>query len=185
MKNKCFPIVLYSEATPQVKAIYDDVMTHFELDFVLNYFKAQGSNLGLLKGNWEKIKSVFFQGSVSRLIKEEIIYRISKQQNCQYCSYVHTKVIESLRNQIQELQGINKNPQFTKAEESAIKLILIMAFESDAGMETYYDKLIALGFTEEQIPELLAVVDLTFMLNKQAQMYGIEIDEEFLQNKTN
>ena len=101
--------LLYSEAEPQVKAVYDDIKTHFELDFVLNYFKTQGSNIALLKGNWEKIKSIIFQGTVPCLIKEEIIYRISKQQNCQYCRYIHTKVIESLRDKIQNLQGLEVN----------------------------------------------------------------------------
>ncbi|MFT5162433.1 MAG: hypothetical protein ACI9FJ_001009 [Alteromonadaceae bacterium] len=51
-------------------------MHHFEINFVLNDFKAQGSNLPLLyqlQGNSSTIKSVLFHGTVPRLVKEERI----------------------------------------------------------------------------------------------------------------
>jgi len=46
-----FLIVTHEEASEEVKAIYEDTMKTFQLPFVLNWFKCQGSNAHLLKGN--------------------------------------------------------------------------------------------------------------------------------------
>ncbi len=182
-RNTHFPMVLYSQADSELKAIYDDIMCHFEMDFVLNYFKAQGSNIPLLKGNWEKLKSVIFCGTVPRLVKEEIIYRISRQRNCDYCRYVHTKVIEDLHKQAEHLQGHQVNAGLSPDQEDAINLVTKMAFDTSPDIQSYCDRLITLGFNSDQVPELLAVADLTTMLNMQAIMSGIEIDEELLNSQ--
>ncbi|WP_281557536.1 hypothetical protein [Thalassomonas sp. RHCl1] len=183
-RNRYFPMVAYSDAGPELRALYDDVMAHFNVDFVLNYFKAQGNNIALLAGNWAKIKSVLFHGTVPRLLKEEIIYRISKQQNCQYCMYVHSKIIEDLQAKIQHLKGEGNNTgqagYLTREQEGAVELLATMAAEKTPDTQVYCDQLLALGFSQEQIPELLAVVDLTFMINMQAKVSGIAIDEELL-----
>ncbi|WDE08063.1 hypothetical protein SG34_014880 [Thalassomonas viridans] len=181
-RNRYFPMVTYNDAGPELRALYDDIMAHFNVDFVLNYFKAQGANLELLKGNWGKIKSVLFSGTVPRLIKEEIIFRISKQENCRYCMYVHSKIIEALQAKIQLLKDSDAREavMLTSKEEAAITLMTKLAADGSADIQSYCDQLIALDFTPEQVPELLAVVDLSSMLIMQANTSGIAIDEELL-----
>jgi len=181
-RNRYFPMVAYSDAGPELRSLYDDIMAHFDVDFVLNYFKAQGANPELLKGNWQKIKSVLFFGSVPRLIKEEIIFRISKQQDCHYCMYVHSKIIEALQEKIQRLTYSKGKESigFTADQEAAINLLTKLAAEGSTDIQRYCDQLIALGFTAEQVPELLAVVDLSTMLIMQANTSGIAIDEELV-----
>ena len=49
-------MVSYEEASPEVQAIYDDTKKTLQLPFVLNWFKCQGNNATLLKGNWGKLK---------------------------------------------------------------------------------------------------------------------------------
>lgn len=180
IKNIYFPMVLYSEASPELKIVYDDIMSHFKLNFVLNYFKVQGNNLTLLRGNWEKIKSVLFNGTIPRLVKEEIIYRISKKQGCHYCSYVHSRVIEGLQVQIKKLQGLEVKNRLSEDQKTAVELITIMTCKPAATTRYYFDRLVSLGFDSEQIPELMAVADLAILLNKQADIYGIEVDKEII-----
>ncbi|MCJ8269818.1 MAG: hypothetical protein MJK04_10500 [Psychrosphaera sp.] len=180
MRNSYFPEVLYSEAGPELRAIYDETMAYFGLDFVLNYFKAQGSNITMLKCNWEKIKSIYFCGTVSRIIKEEIIYRISKRQECNYCSYVHARMIDDLQAQIRRLKGEGVQATLTHREEEAVELVTQMALVPSANPQGDCDLLVTLGFSAQQVPELLGMAELTIMFNMQAQLFGIEIDEEIL-----
>jgi len=72
-----FKMVSYEEASPGVREIYDDTKKTLQLPFVLNWFKCQGSNELLLKGNWSKLKNTLMEGKVPNVLKELIIYKVS------------------------------------------------------------------------------------------------------------
>lgn len=179
MGNPFYPQVMYSEASSELQALYDDIMSTFEMGYVLNYFKCQGSHPALLRANWEKIKGVMFNGSLPRLFKEEVIYRISQNRKCEYCAFVHAKIVDDLKLKINQMQGHTTFSTFTPNQQQAIALLVQF---SSVPQDSTPDlrALIDCGFTPAQIPELLALVDLTIMMNVQATLSGIEIDEEML-----
>lgn len=180
MQNSYFPIIYYSQASPEVQAIYDETMKLFNIGFVFNYFKAMGSNYPLLKGTWEKIKAVYFDCSLTPMVKEEIIYRISSKKQCPYCSYIHAKAIEDIKKQIELLKGHSVEPAVNPVEEQAIELVVDMALNSPIDSQGYCTQLALLGYTTVEIQELLAIGELTLMFNNHARMFGIQVDEEML-----
>jgi AhpD family alkylhydroperoxidase len=85
-----FGLIEYKDASPQVKAIYDDIMATRKTDYVSNFWKAIAHDPALLKRTWEDLKAVMGPGSLDPLTKELIYIAVSVTNNCQYCIASHT-----------------------------------------------------------------------------------------------
>src|SRR6201982_2537670 len=86
-----FGLIEYQDASPEVRAIYDDIMATRKMDWVNNFWKAIAHDPALLKRTWESIKQVMAPGALDPLTKELIYIAVSVTNNCQYCIYSHTK----------------------------------------------------------------------------------------------
>ncbi|MGB8182547.1 MAG: carboxymuconolactone decarboxylase family protein [Stellaceae bacterium] len=82
--------VEYAEASPEVKAVYDDIMAARKVNWVNNFWKALASDPKTLKRTWESIKQVMAPGALDALTKEMIYVAVSVTNNCEYCINSHT-----------------------------------------------------------------------------------------------
>jgi AhpD family alkylhydroperoxidase len=82
--------VEYAEASPEVKAVYDDIMATRKVNWVNNFWKALASDPKTLKRTWESIKQVMAPGALDALTKEMIYVAVSVTNNCEYCINSHT-----------------------------------------------------------------------------------------------
>lgn len=183
-----FRMVSYQDATPEVKAIYDETMRDMGLPFVLNWFKCQGSNATLLKGNWAKLKSTMLVGQVPFILKQLIIYNISKQKGCQYCAHAHGTIADSLSHTLTGDKSIrltnNLESDFIPASyKVALSLVTRAALQPDSITDGDFEVLREEGYTHEEIQELMALADLTNMINTIADISGIRIDNELMEAK--
>jgi len=85
-----FGLVEYQDASPQVQAIYDDIMATRKTDWINNFWKAIAHDPALLKRTWESIKQIMAPGALDPLTKELIYIAVSVTNNCQYCISSHT-----------------------------------------------------------------------------------------------
>jgi AhpD family alkylhydroperoxidase len=85
-----FGLIEYKDASPQVKAVYDDIMATRKNDYVNNFWKAIAHDPALLKRTWEDLKATMAPGALDALTKELIYIAVSVTNNCQYCIYSHT-----------------------------------------------------------------------------------------------
>ncbi|MGB7434204.1 MAG: carboxymuconolactone decarboxylase family protein [Candidatus Acidiferrum sp.] len=85
-----FGLIEYSNASPQVKAIYDDIMATRKTDYINNFWKAIAHDPVLLKRTWEDLKATMAPGALDPLTKELLYIAVSVTNNCQYCIYSHT-----------------------------------------------------------------------------------------------
>lgn len=85
-----FGLIEYEDASPQVRAVYDDIMTTRKTDWVNNFWKAIAHDPALLKRTWESIKQVMAPGALDALTKEMIYIAVSVTNNCTYCIASHT-----------------------------------------------------------------------------------------------
>ena len=83
-------LVEYDAASPDVRAVYDDIMATRQIDWVNNFWKALAVQPELLKRTWEAIKTVMAPGALDPLVKEMIYIAISATNACQYCVNSHT-----------------------------------------------------------------------------------------------
>ncbi|SHF50767.1 alkylhydroperoxidase AhpD family core domain-containing protein [Salegentibacter echinorum] len=181
-----YPMVSYEEATPEVQTIYDDTKKTLQLPFVLNWFKCQGDNATLLKGNWSKLKNTLMEGEVPNVLKQLIIYNVSKQRGCSYCSHAHGIFADSMSAMISEEKGFKatenmNSPSMPASFRTAVKIVTSAALNHNEVSDQDFAELEKAGFSKKEIQELMAQADLVNMLNTIADVSGIKIDNELLE----
>jgi AhpD family alkylhydroperoxidase len=80
----------YQDATPEVRAVYDDIMATRQTDYINNFWKALARDPVTLKRTWESIKQIMGPGSLDPLLKEMIYVAVSATNQCGYCIASHT-----------------------------------------------------------------------------------------------
>ena len=83
-------IVEYNAASPEVKAVYDEIMTVRKSDWVNNFWKVLAFSPTTLKRIWTNVKDVMSAGALEPLTKEMIYIAVSVTNNCEYCIHSHT-----------------------------------------------------------------------------------------------
>ena len=80
----------YEDASPEVRAVYDDIMTTRQTDWVNNFWKALAHDPATLKRTWESIRQIMSPGALDPLVKEMIYVAVSTTNQCPYCIASHT-----------------------------------------------------------------------------------------------
>jgi AhpD family alkylhydroperoxidase len=83
-------LVEYKDASPEVRAVFDDIMATRKTDWVNNFWKALAHDPVTLKRTWESIKQIMAPGAVDALTKEMIYVAVSVTNQCGYCIASHT-----------------------------------------------------------------------------------------------
>jgi AhpD family alkylhydroperoxidase len=83
-------LVEYAHATPEVRAIYDDIMATRKTDWINNFWKALASDPVALKRTWESSKQIMAPGVLDPLLKELLYIAVSVTNQCPYCIASHT-----------------------------------------------------------------------------------------------
>ena len=84
------PLIEYERATPEVKAVYEEVMAARKTNWVNNFWKALANHPPTLRRMWETIKEVMAPGALDPLTKEMLYIAVSVTNNCEYCIHSHT-----------------------------------------------------------------------------------------------
>ena len=82
-------LVEYKDASPEVKAVYDDIMATRKTDWINNFWKALANDPVTLKRTWEDIKQIMAPGTLDAVTKEMIYVAISVSNQCDYCIASH------------------------------------------------------------------------------------------------
>ncbi|HEY7618035.1 MAG TPA: carboxymuconolactone decarboxylase family protein [Terriglobales bacterium] len=83
-------LIEYKDASPEVKAVYDDIMATRKVDWINNFWKAIAHDPVTLKRTWEDIKQIMAPGAIDPLMKEMIYVAVSVTNQCAYCIASHT-----------------------------------------------------------------------------------------------
>ncbi|MFZ1918281.1 MAG: carboxymuconolactone decarboxylase family protein [Terriglobales bacterium] len=85
-----FGFIEYSDASPEVRAVYDDIMETRKTDWINNFWKSIAHDPATLKRTWESIKQIMAPGALDPLTKEMIYVAVSASNGCEYCIASHT-----------------------------------------------------------------------------------------------
>jgi AhpD family alkylhydroperoxidase len=80
----------YADASPQVRAVFDDIKRSRNVADVNNFWKYLAGDPALLTRTWESVKEVMDEGALSPLIKELLYVAVSVTNGCDYCIASHT-----------------------------------------------------------------------------------------------
>ena len=105
-------MIEYADATPEVRAVYDDVMSTRKVDWINNFWKVLANHPPTLKRTWESLKQVMAPGALDPLTKEMIYLAVSVTNGCEYCTYSHTAaarkagMTEAMRSELMAVVGM-------------------------------------------------------------------------------
>jgi AhpD family alkylhydroperoxidase len=80
----------YEKASPEVRAVYDDIMATRKTDKINNFWKALAHDPVRLRRTWEDTKQIMGAGVLDPLVKELIYVAVSISNQCDYCIAAHT-----------------------------------------------------------------------------------------------
>jgi AhpD family alkylhydroperoxidase len=80
----------YAEASPEVRAVYDDIMATRRIDWINNFWKAAANHPAVMKRTWQTLKEVMAPGALDPMIKEMLYLAVSMANGCDYCIASHT-----------------------------------------------------------------------------------------------
>ena len=83
-------LIEYKDASPEVRAVYDDIMATRKTDWINNFWKAIAHDPATLKRTWEDIKQIMAPGALDPVTKEMVYLAVSVSNQCGYCIASHT-----------------------------------------------------------------------------------------------
>jgi uncharacterized peroxidase-related enzyme len=146
---------------------------------VPNLFKAYARYPPLLEANWNKVKAVMMQGSLSPKTKQTIAVLVSKGNACQYCVAAHKGALKSIGVSDEEVGRIETD--IAKADFSAKEKALI-SFARKANRDPLrisdpeFDMLRQVGASDAEIVEALGVMEVFTSFNKFLDSLQVDID---------
>jgi AhpD family alkylhydroperoxidase len=85
-----FGFVEYENATPEVRAVYDDIMATRQTDWINNFWKALAHDPVTLRRTWESVRQIMAPGVLDAVTKEMVYLAVSATNQCPYCIASHT-----------------------------------------------------------------------------------------------
>ena len=83
-------MIEYADASPKVRAVYDDIMATRKIDWINNFWKVLANDPRTLRRTWESLKEVMAPGALDPLTKEMMYLAVSASNGCGYCIASHT-----------------------------------------------------------------------------------------------
>src|SRR5205823_3870505 len=165
-------LVEYKDASPEVQAIYDEVMEVSGSPDVFNFLKAFGNNETVLRGLWSLLRFTLFEGEIPALLKQLILFRISVEYGNTYCASLHGRTVLRLDPTItyDELIAMSDgaNMDIPASYVTAIELVTQMALRPKtvaAEDFNFEEQLRDEGYSVKEIDELISVAGFGVLLN--------------------
>jgi AhpD family alkylhydroperoxidase len=83
-------MVEYRDASPEVRAVFDDIMATRKTDWINNFWKVLAADPPTLARIWDNVKRVTAPGALDPLTKEMLYIAVSVTNGCEYCIHSHT-----------------------------------------------------------------------------------------------
>ncbi len=167
-------------ATPQdqrVSAIFQEIEGAFGR--VPALFKTYAHHPPLLQANWNKVKAVMMEGSLSRKLKETIAVLVSRDNSCSYCVASHRGALRAIGVTEEELATIEEDPDkadFSGKEKALINFARKANLEPLGIPDEEFATLRDTGATDAEIVEALGVMELFTAFNKFLDSLEVDID---------
>lgn len=148
---------------------------HSAFGTVPNMFKAIANSSSALKMMWGAFGALS-KGKLKPKLTEQIAVAIANANRCEYCLAAHTVLGKGAGASLEDMRlaqkGISQDPQTQAALTFALKLVYERANVSSKDI----DSLKEIGFSEEEITEILAHVALNIFTNYTNVAFEVPVD---------
>ncbi|MBI4849682.1 MAG: peroxidase-related enzyme [Nitrospirae bacterium] len=157
--------------------IFDEIRGAFGM--VPNLFRTYAVHPPLLQANWNKVKAVMMQGSLSAKVKQTIAVLVSKDNSCKYCVAAHRGALKSIGISDEELKRIEENIEkadFTVKERALINFARKANQDPIRIPDSDFEALRQSGASDPEIIEALGVMEVFTSFNKFLDSLQVDID---------
>lgn len=174
-------VVEFDKASPEAKAIYQEIMDTMGTPEPLNVLKTLGNNPIILRGVWSMVKSTLLEGQIPELLKQLILFKISVIAGNEYCTSLHAHAALNLDptltyDDLKTLVDGECSANLPTSYPVAIDVVSRAALDPKSVADDKWDfeeQLRDEGFTESEIDELLAVGYFSVMMNMVCDAYEV------------
>jgi AhpD family alkylhydroperoxidase len=124
----------YREASPQVRAVFDDIKATRKVEDVNNFWKYLAHEPRMLAHVWGSLKDMMGPGALDPLTKELIYIAVSITNNCGYCIASHSagaRAKGASEEMLNELVAITGLANMTNRIANAYDVPIDAAFKRD------------------------------------------------------
>ena len=176
-----FPIVKPSEASDDVKGVYDEFHRRMSFPSAPNFIMTQGHSSTVARGTWELVRNVLVSGKLPRWTKEMMFVAISKDRQCRYCTAAHIACCRMLGVTPAALAALENN--INSLSDPKLRDIIVFAVkcarDPQSLTEQDYAQLRNHGLNESERMEIVAMSALAVYANIIADATAMDQDEMF------
>lgn len=180
-------LIEYKDASPEVRAIFDEIMDTMGGPDVPNFLKSLGHNSHALRAVWSMLKETVIEGEIPALLKQLILFKVSITVGNHYCTSLHGHAALNLDPTLTYDDLVSLSAGACSAElpptyQVAINIISRAALESKSTENPDWDfeeQLRDEGFSESEIDELLVLGFFSVMMNLFTDTYAIPWEQPF------
>ena len=129
-------------------------------------YRAFANHPHILQANWNRTKNILGCGNVDIVVKESIATRVSKVNGCHFCLEIHRANLAKLEVDEDVISSI----ELGKPEDPKLSAVLNFVSTATQSPENLTDEdfasLRAMGYSEEDILEILTVMEMYTGYNK-------------------
>ncbi len=180
-------LVEYEDASPEVRAVYDEIMDTMGSPEVLNFLKALGHNPHVLRAVWSMLRETVIEGEIPALLKQLILFKSSIVAGNEYCVALHGHAALNLDptltyDDLVALTGgvcaSNLPPSFPVAIDIVSRASLEPKSVENPDWD-FEELLRDEDFSDSEIDELLAVGFFSVMMNMLTDTYDVPWENPF------
>ena len=159
----------------------NEIFTEIEGAFgkVPNLFLTYANHLPLLKANWNKVKAVMGEGSLSQKTKQAIAVLVSRDNGCAYCVAAHTGALRAIGVTEDEIKAIEEDlsqANFSAKEQALISFVRKANTAPARISDEEFEAVQKAGTSDAEIIEALGVMELFTSFNKFLDSLQVDID---------
>ncbi len=167
------PLIDRNATSPDRKALLDSV--HAAFGTSPNMFRAVANSPAALKSMWSAFGALG-SGVIAPKLGEQIAVAVADRNACEYCLAAHTALGRKAGASAEEMQRAQAGESADAKTQAALRFALKLVNERGQVDDADVQALRAVGFSDEEIVEILAHVALNLFTNYVNVAFAVPVD---------
>ncbi|MFA5821207.1 MAG: peroxidase-related enzyme [Candidatus Gracilibacteria bacterium] len=131
----------------------------------------------ILQANWNRTKNILGKGNLPIGTKEAIATRVSKENGCDFCLAIHKKNLEKHGFTPEQITEIENGDTKDDKLNHILRFVTTATKDPHKLTDADFAKLKELGYTDEDILEILTVMEMYTGYNKIIVALDLKLDD--------